>query len=274
MKNYFITESQLSRLTEKIVNEQSYKPIFNRNINYSDTPATMTAGIIQQQKIQNDLSSALANLQCVPKLFQVPLHLQKKQNKNNFLLKTALGVIGRESDFSSSDRFKYLNPLKTLWAYVGGQTSVGPGQIKPETASQFNLGVSELNTAAGSLQGVYKILNENYNKAISTGYNSSPSTNLKDGTGNAALDMAIVAFNSGPHKIVKYCETSKPTIKRDCALAGTTEKLDDGTEIKITNKYVKNYIPNFKTKRWDGVNISSHGYVKEVANNIKKFSCF
>ena len=50
--------------------------------------------------------------------------------------------------------------------------------------------------------------------------------------------------------------------------------LDDGTEIKITNRYVKNYIPNFKTTRWDGVNISSHGYVKEVANNIKKFSCF
>lgn len=272
MKNYFITESQLSRLTEKIVNEQPYN--FNRNINYSDTPAAMTAGIIRQQKIQNEVGLALDKLQCVPKLFQLPIHFQKKQNKNNLLLKAALGVIGRESDFGSSDRFAYLNPLKTLWAYVGGQTSVGPGQIKPETAAQFNLGVSELNTAAGSLQGVYKILNENYNKAALKGYGSSPSSNLKDGTGNSALDIAIVAFNAGANKIVEYCETSNPNIKRDCALAGTTEKLDDGTEIKITNKKVKNYIPNFKTKRWDGVNISSHGYVKEVANNIKKYGCF
>ena len=72
MKNYFITESQLSRLTEKIVNEQSYN--FNRNINYSDTPAQMTRGLMQQNKIQNEVGAALSKLQCVPKLFQLPIH--------------------------------------------------------------------------------------------------------------------------------------------------------------------------------------------------------
>jgi hypothetical protein len=45
-------------------------------------------------------------------------------------------------------------------------------------------------------------------------------------------------------------------------------------KIKVFNKYVPNYLPNFKTKRLDGVNISSHGYIKEVAEKIKKYTCF
>jgi site-specific DNA-cytosine methylase len=33
-------------------------------------------------------------------------------------------------------------------------------------------------------------------------------------------------------------------------------------------------IPNFKTNRLDGVAITSHGYVQEVANKIKNYTCF
>jgi hypothetical protein len=37
---------------------------------------------------------------------------------------------------------------------------------------------------------------------------------------------------------------------------------------------VPNYIPNFKTERWDWVKISSHGYISEVAQRIKTYTCF
>ena len=70
-------------------------------------------------------------------------------------------------------------------------------------------------------------------------------------------------------KIVKYCHKSDPKLKRDCKLAC---KNVDG--LKVLNKPEINYVPNFKTKRWDGVNISSHGYIKEVANRFKNYNCF
>jgi hypothetical protein len=43
---------------------------------------------------------------------------------------------------------------------------------------------------------------------------------------------------------------------------------------KVSDKVVQNYIPNYKTERWDGVNISTHGYVEEVAGYYKKLNCF
>ena len=259
MKNYYITESQLLRLTSNIIGEQSVIGAPNY-------------GTINQT--QTTKPKVIEGLDCVPNIFR-PAILELKNGKYNPLfLKASLGIIGRESDFGSSDRYQYLNPLKSLWAFVGGQTSVGYGQIKPETAKEFGLNLSDLNTAIGALKGVYNVVVKNYNKARSVGYNASPSSNFKEGTGNSALDISIVAFNAGESKIVKYCETTNPEIKRDCKLAGTTQKLSDGTEFKVLNKPVQNYLPNFKTERWDGVNISSHGYVKEVANSVKKYNCF
>jgi hypothetical protein len=259
MKNYYITESQLSILTKNIVDEQSVIGAPNYGI-VSNTPSRV------YQEIKG--------LDCVPRLFRPAVYELKNKNYNKLFLKTALGVIGRESDFGGSDRYSYLNPLKSLWAYVGGQTSVGYGQIKPETAKEFGLDVSDLNTASGALKGVYSIIVKNFNIARSVGYNGAPSSNFKDGTGNAALDIAIAAFNAGAGRIVKYCETSDPNIKKNCSLAGKTQTLDNGKKIEVFDKPVQNYLPNFKTKRWDGVDISTHGYVKEVADTLKKLNCF
>jgi len=130
--------------------------------------------------------------------------------------------------------------------------------------------ISDLNTAIGALGAVYQYVVKNYNTARNVGYNANPSSNFKDGTENSALDISIVGFNTGPDKIVKYCETNNPDLKRDCKLAGKTTKEN----LNVFNRPVTNYIPNFKTERWDGVNISTHGYIKEVANNIKKYTCF
>ena len=209
MRNYFITESQLTRLTSNIINEQSVIGAPNY-------------GTINQT--QNTKPKVIEGLDCVPNLFKGAVSELKNEKFNPLFLKTSLGIIGRESDFGSSDRYQYLNPLKNLWAFVGGQTSVGYGQIKPETAKEFGINLSDLNTAIGALKGVYYIVVKNYNKARNVGYNAAPASNFKDGTGNAALDIAIVAFNAGESKIVKYCETSNPEIKRDCELAGTMQR--------------------------------------------------
>lgn len=206
---------------------------------------------------------------CIPLLFKEPVAKMIQEGKDPVLIKASLGVIGRESDFGNSDRFKYANPLKTLWAAVGGKTSVGMGQIKPETAAQLGLNIDDLNTASGALLGVFQILSQNLKRAKSVGYTTEPSSNLPNGTGNSALDISIVAFNKGQSAIVKYCETSDPNLKRSCSLAGKTV---DGLTVSSTQ--VSNYIPNFKTNRWDGVNITSHGYVIEVANRMKGLSCF
>ena len=82
--------------------------------------------------------------------------------------------------------------------------------------------------------------------------------------------MAISAHNLGAQKITKYCKTSDPKINRPCDLVGKT--TPEG--LKVFNQHVQNYIPNFKTERWDGVEITSHGYILEVAKRIKEYTCF
>ena len=280
-----LTESDLIQIINKVLNEQSGSADL-----YMDR-------LNKQQLAQNTSSPKLVTpkgFECVPKLFAPSVAELKNKGYNPLFLKAALGVIGRESSFGTGNRFDYLNPLKTLWASLGGSSSVGYGQIKPETAKQYGINIDDLNTALGSLTTVYKILIDNFKKARQVGFNGSPSSNVKNGTGNAALDMAIVAYNAGADKIVKYCETSNPNIKRNCNLAGKTikESLNEqsvigapnyGTVsnskpnpkmIKVSDKHMIDYIPNFKTKRWDGVEISSHGYIQEIADKIKKYPCF
>jgi hypothetical protein len=275
-----LTESDLEIIVKKVLDEQSVVGAPN----YGTT-----------QKKSSETTNNTKILPCVPEAFKLPTNTLVKKNYNKLLLKAALGIIGRESDFGESNRFKFTSPLKTLWAAFGGQTSVGYAQIKPETAEKYGIGLVDLNMALGSLDAAYKILSDNYNKALKIGYTTEAPQNLKEGTGNAALDLAIAGYNMGASKIVKYCKTSDPNIKKPCSLAGKTLQEQDGSielamnrrnqeqlnpkpnnkkSIKVTNEEVKNYIPNFKTKRWDGVSISSHGYIKEVASRVKSYNCF
>ena len=98
-----------------------------------------------------------------------------------------------------------------------------------------------------------------------------------------------MAFNAGGAKILRYCATNNPEIKRPCSDAGKLVEQVIGapnygmigvkdpvgrTKYRVSNTYVQNYIPNFKTIRWDNVQISSHGYIEEVASRIKKYTCF
>lgn len=273
-----LTESDLEKIVKKVIKEQSVIGAPNYGV--------------MKGKSKPSPSVSPSLLPCVPTAFKLSVQNFIKKNYNKTFLKATLGIIGRESDFGESNRFKFTAPLKALWAGLGGQTSVGYAQIKPETAEKYGIKVKDLELASGSLDAAYKIIQDNYKIALKVGYTEQPSVNLKDGTGNSALDIAIATYNLGASKITRYCKTSDPKINRPCSLAGKTIKeqdgsielamnrknqqqlRDSGTSITITNQYVQNYIPNFKTKRWDGVSISSHGYISEVAQRIKTYTCF
>ena len=252
MGKYIITESQLVRLKNLLTNEQS----------------VASASIFFEVHNKNK-TNPTKGFDCVPYAFRYPSSNLINKGYNPLFVKTSLATIGRESSFGKSNRYNYLNPLKTLASFLGFSTSVGYGQISTTTAKQYGVKLEDLNTALGSLNTIYRILSDNYKKAKQVGFTDSKSINIQNGTGNAALDMSIVAYNAGAAKIVKYCQTSNPNLKRDCKLAG---KTIDG--LKVTDKPVINYVPNFKTTRWDGVDISSHGYVQEVAKRIKNYGCF
>ena len=70
----------------------------------------------------------------------------------------------------------------------------------------------------------------------------------------------------------------KNLISNNRFLGITAGFLVDSAFANIANKeiykIVKNYLPNYKTVRWDGVNITTHGYVKEVTTKMKKINCF
>ena len=215
------------------------------------------------------LTSKYQQIACIPYLFRHAYFTLKKEGLNTNLLKTALGIIDRETTFGTSDRYKYLGPLKQLWQKLGGDSSIGYAQIRPETAKEIGIPVDDLYTTIGSLRAAYNIIKNNYDKLVSIGYaQNQPSSNFKEGTGNAALDMAIATFNLGPSYITPYCETTDPKIKGKCSDSQTKS----GLQIYKDKKAV-NYLPNYTTERWDSVNISTHGYVKEVAKNIKRFTC-
>lgn len=262
-----LTESDLEKIVKRVINEQTSISTNVQSGTYDSKPPTT-------------VSSTL--LPCVPAAFKLSIQNFIGKNYDKTFLKSALGIIGRESDFGESKRFKFTSPLKSLWAALGGQTSVGYAQIKPGTAEKYGIKMEDLELASGSVEAAYKIVQENYNIALKNGYTTQPSVNLKDGTGNAALDLAIAAYNLGASKITKYCETSDPNIKKPCSKAGQTiveQKMGQQTppkvkSIVVTNRHVPNYIPNFKTERWDGVSISSHGYISEVAKRMKGYTCF
>lgn len=249
-----LTESELIDLVKRVINEQSVIGAPN-------------SGMIKIKPEPKAPPSSV--LPCVPTAFKLSIQDFIKKNYNKTFLKAALGIIGRESDFGESNRFKFTSLLKSISAAFGADTSVGYAQVKPTTAAQFGLTTDDLEMASGSVNVSYKIIERNYNIAIKNGFTDQPSVNLVGGTGNSALDMAIAGYNLGESKIVKYCKTNDPKVNKPCSMAGKMVE-----KYSVTNQYVQNYIPNFKTKRWDGVDISSHGYILEVAKRIKGFTCF
>lgn len=204
------------------------------------------------------------------------------------MIKAALGIIGRESSYGQSTRFKLLSPLKNIGAFFGFNTSAGLAQMKNSTKESLKI-KEDINTVSGALIAVYKFLDRSYKKAQQEGYSTSqPSTTPKGSTGNAALDISIASYNIGYGRIIKYCKTDDPNIKRPCTMAGKVVKEqsvigapnmgvtsqkdnpnDRQTKYKVSNELVKNYLPNIPIG-----DLTTYGYVDEVAKRIKGFNCF
>lgn len=250
-----LTESELNILIKKVIKEQigfdRFKPKQKTNLFYDKIE-------ILKKKYP-----------CIPQAFIPAVHNLIKKGYNKFLLKIALGVIGRESSFGSGLRYNILEPFKELTHFFS-DTSIGFAQMTKETIKSLKIKENVL-TIEGALIAVYTYIKKAIEIAKKNGYSeSSKSVNMKPSNSiNAVLDIAVASYNLGFHQITKYCETSNPKIKKPCSDAGKT--IDN---VKVTSKWVKNYLPNYNTKRWDKIDITSHGYVTEVANKVKKINCF
>jgi len=238
----------------------------NENINYLNEQNFKD--LIDTKFAFKKITDAQIKYNCVPKKFALPLAiLIDKGYKKNFL-KLALSIIGRESSFASGTRYSVLEPVKELAAFFGIDTSVGPAQMKGDTAEELGLNAPYLTTYLGALDGAYQKILRSINIAQSKGYTTQSSNLGNEGTGIAIYDIAIAAYNTGDSIITKWCESNVPErikqgLKNEC----------DSSEADKT-KEVKNYVPNYNTERWDKVKITTHGYVKETAGYFKEFNCF
>ena len=165
--------------------------------------------------------------------------------------------------------------------------------MKPTTAAELGM-LTNINdnilTFKGSLIAVYRYLSRSYKRAKEVGYLNTPSSNFTKGTGDAALDISIGSYNIGYGKIVKYCKTNDPKIKRPCSMSGKiveqsvvgapsmgvtgqksnpNDKVTESNKYKVSNQLVNNYLPNIH----DG-KLTTHGYVEEVSQKMKGFNCF
>ena len=265
-------EDGLSIIIKKVLREQSVIGAPNR-------------GMYQPNKERSEIQK---KYYCVPYIFQPYVHDLIKKGYSKRFIKVALGIIGRESDFGQGVRYfakEFLrfigdilsktNKYEKLGYKIKGELgSQGVAQMKKETAKKFNV---DPNTVEGALVGAYRYILSNYKLAKSKGYDPGrPSSNYNKGTGDGALDIAIMGYNQGEKYIHQYCETTDPNKKNDCKNAGKTIKLKYGPTVKVTNKVVKNYLPYYKSKNKKHMTVllTSWGYVNEVANNIKKYNCF
>ncbi len=241
-----------------------YTPYNTKQKSIQPGPNAITGGkspVITPKKY--DVSS------CVDENFILPIEELLNENYNPKLLKIALGIIGRETSFGKGIRYQTYGVGKNIYNNLGGDTSGGLAQMKPSTAK--NLGVTDdMSKPYGAVKAAYLNLKKLYDEAKRSGYSDNqPSTNLKTGTGDAALDLAILGYNQGISFVTKYCETSDPKIKSQCKKT----KTDSGATV-YQNKVAKNYFPNYKTDEVHTGKLSSHGYVTEVSNKSKEFNCF
>jgi hypothetical protein len=257
-----LTESELYEIVNKIVNEQ--KPD-NLMPGQPDNPMNTDS---EATRMAREIAAAKRKYTCVPNQFGYPVSVLVDKKYSKLWIKCALGIIGRESSFSSGARYETTNILKQLASIVGYDSSLGPAQMKGSTAEDLGINRADLFTDLGALDAAYRLIKKNFNLARSKGYTEEPSNLGIKGSGNATLDIAIAAYNGGSSIMGPWCE-SIDSERKSKGLKDRCSKIPQDKQVPV-----KNYIPNFHTERWDGVDITTHGYVKEVSDWIRKMNCF
>ena len=223
------------------------------------------------------------------------------------MAKAAMGVIGRETSFGAGTEFKdevaefltnwglgfipqgaqsVYNAARNMTGKRSQQMSLGPAQFTQDTWNSYGLDKKigpydeSFNTVKQGLGALHRI-NSDYQLALKTGTGTGPSVNpiavrqgkIKsiNGTGNNALDLAIVSHNMAG-LINKWCQTSDPNYAGPCNQSVYQPFKESKPEIKVnvyTDKQILNYFPN----KGSGA-LTSIGYLEEVAKYINQFQCF
>lgn len=246
------------------------------------------------------------------------------------LTKAACGILGRETDFgqtteTSDDVSEFLrsnhmggyvewaintqNFARSITGKGNITQSLGAAQFTPQTWKDYGLdktigNYNESLDIFNQSMGVLMSLAKRYNELLRKGFSTSPSINPVlekykpgfkkiNGTGNNALDLAILAHNMDETKVLHpYCETNHPLYSAPCWKSiykpyddensfnknkyGWLNSVKDANlkkypgSLKVNKgKVIKGYFPNLK-----GPNHTAIGYVEEVATSINRFNCF
>jgi hypothetical protein len=213
------------------------------------------------------------------------------------IIKYAVATMGRETNYSLGSvgdttalAVRNLVPLgdwvmDTVEDIAGQGMSLGPAQFTKKSWEEYGLDkkvgdFTDVGKVLNSLLGTIYRIGSDYNLALKKGVGTKPSINpiavkkgkIKNiaGSGNIAMDLAIVAHNMGQSKIKKYCKTSSPDYNAPCdSPKGMYKPFKDGEAFKVyTDKWIPGYFPNLKHEQ-----LTSIGYVEEVVKRAQAFNC-
>ena len=236
------------------------------------------------------------------------------QKNLNLFMKLAIGIMKRESDYGANEDTTDWGSRKLYSLGLGGLLpagiSTGPAQFTKDTWNRYGLDQKigafdeSLDIVSQGIGTMYR-LKEDYAKAIKNGIPTTPSTNefLEkygivsgiNGTGNSALDRAIIAHNYKEEQaLVPYCRTSFPILAAPCSKqtinpfesesdwnnfkskklfqkSGLQSKYPENPGIiKVyQNQVIQNFFPNLYSGKQTAL-----GYVEEVTAIMKSLNCF
>ena len=287
-----LTESDLMNIVKRVLEEQPDEKF--------DTPYNKE---LMRKKIPQ-------KYKCLTPEFSHSVEFAISEGIEPFWVKYALGILGRESDFGKiigkygkKAGFEYtINKMSKVipgfkemiqWGMKKFKNkdnwvpSMGVAQMTPDIAEKYNVNLEELMTISGSLVAASKYLKDLYSETEKY-YNSNQPSKIiynkqlmdnPSSSGNAALDAAIMSYNSGSsYYKIQYCKTNNVEYMGPCNSPNGQYQpfLKDNPKfiLKVDKtQVIKNYIPTLKTKTGDNTYISNMGYLKEVVGYSKKFEC-
>lgn len=238
--------------------------------NYKTTVSSKSAEFVNLSKKYDDVISELSSVlnSNVPTwaikstqtnpigfILSISDFLKKNPSVNDNLAKVLIALIFAETKNSN---LSYFNPKEWLgWIdnkFFDGNRSQGVAQLKPDTLRQYGFDPEKVNVFdhRSTLDVLYKMITSNTSKS-KTLYKGDTityyDTNNKLITSpaiarDAALHVAIVAYNSGKGIITSWCETDQPGIANQCNIT-SREPMPKDRPGFVAKTYQDRKIPNY-----------------------------